>query len=239
MSLCLDVGSGTAGIQVVSGIRLTVETTCEPARTLVYTYGLTTQAAVQDDRTFVSSVSFPGLEVTVAGVFDASRMSAEGSLRVQVTDRRAGAELRCDSGPVSWVAKTPPASPSARHGRFCGFTDQGLGLCFDVAGSPKTVGNFDLRVNTACTPPGAFGLSSSVPTAYAIRDDNSFAFERSGTGTTSAGGSFDFTQSMSGAFDAEGVTATGTLRMQLAYVDPAGVRYECDSAPFAWSARWQ
>jgi hypothetical protein len=235
MTICLDVESGAFGIQIVSGIRLSVQTTCQPSRQLAYTYALITQAGVQADRTFASNVSFPGFAASVAGAFDVSRMSAAGSLRVQVVDRRAGAEYECDSGTVSWTAKTPPAEPSAQHGRFCGFTDQGLGLCLDVAGSPKTVTNLELFVRTECTPPAPFVISSTIPIAYAIRDDNTFAFERTVTGTTGSGGSFTATHTMLGAFDASGTTATGTLAAHLTYEAGDGVHFECDSQTFSWS----
>jgi len=240
MTICLDVESGAFGLQIVSGIRLSLQTTCESSRQLAYTYALITQAGIQADRTFVSNVSFPGFAASVEGAFDVSRMSAAGSLRVQVVDRRAGVEYECDSGTVSWTAKTPPADPSAQLGRFCGFTDQGLGLCFDVAGSPKTVANLELLVRTECTPSVAQSvISLTIPIAYAIREDNTFAFERTVTGTTGSGGSFTVTHTMLGAFDASGSTATGTLAAHLTYEAGDGVHSECDSQTFSWSVHRQ
>ena len=238
-SICLDVGSGAFGIQIVSGIRLSLQTTCEPSRHLAYTYALSTQAGVQGDRTFVSNVSLPGLAARVEGSFDVSRVSATGSLRVQVIDRRAGVEYRCDSGIVSWSAKTPPGDPNAQPGPFCGFTDQGLGLCFDVAGFPKTVTNLELLVRTECVPPASSVISSTIPTAYAIRDDNTFAFETTGIGMTGSGGSFTVTHAMQGTFDASGTSATGTLAAHLTYEAGDGVHYECDSRTFSWSVHRQ
>ena len=58
MTICLDVESGAFGIQIVSGIRLSLQTTCAPSRQLAYTYALITRAGIQADRTFASSVSF-------------------------------------------------------------------------------------------------------------------------------------------------------------------------------------
>ena len=236
MSICLEVGSGPLGIQIVSGIRLSVQTTCEPSRELTYDYALTTIVAIQRDRTFVSTIRIPGLRVDVEGVFDLSRASVAGSLRTQVQDARAGVEYRCDSGALSWSARTPPATPTARPGTYCGFTDQGFGLCFVVAGPPWTVSDFRTVVRTECTPPASHGVSSTDPTSYAIRDDNTFAFSRTGTGT-SPSGSFTVTFTMQGAFDASGSTASGTLSARLTFTDASGERYECDSRPFAWTAR--
>jgi hypothetical protein len=237
MSICLDVGT-TSGIQVVARVRISVQTSCEPARHLAYDYTLTTRAAVRGDRTFGSHVAFPGLDITMAGAFGSARTSVTGSLRIQVVDLREGVEYRCDSGDVSWSATTPPPTPSAELGRFCGTTEQGFDLCFDVSGSPKTVANLTFLVRTECTPPATLGVSSTIPTAYAIREDGVFAFERTGTGTT-GGGTFTVTHTMQGVFDAAGTAATGTLAAQLTYVAPDGVRHECEAGTFAWTVARQ
>jgi hypothetical protein len=107
-------------------------------------------------------------------------------------------EHRCDAGVVPWSARTPPPAPNAQPARFCGFTEHGLGLCFEVAGSPKGVSDLELRVRVECSPSATLGISSTIPTVYAIRDDDTFTFTRSGTGTTSDGGSFTVTHTMQG-----------------------------------------
>ena len=58
-------------------------------------------------------------------------------------------------------------------------------------------------------PPATLGVSTTIPTAYAIRDDNTFTFTRTGTGTT-ADGSFTVTVDAGGLHEA-GTSATGTL----------------------------
>ncbi len=237
MSICLDVGRGPSDIQIVSGIRLDVQTTCEPARELSYTYSLTTTAAIQRDRRFGSTIRIAGLTAIVEGTFDVSGAAVTGSLRTQVEDTRAGVDYKCDSGIVSWSARTPPAAPTAQPGTYCGFTDQGFGFCFDVAGTPWTVSNFEMLVSTECSPPARRGVSSTIPTSYAIRDDSTFAFARTGTGIGAGGGPFSVTHTVRGAFDASGATASGTLAAQLTFTDESGVRYECDSHTFAWTAR--
>lgn len=238
MKLCLDVERGSFGISV-TGIRLDVQAICDPPRQFAFTYALVTRALIQAGGTFASDVRFPGLVVVVDGSFDVSRASATGTFRVQAEATRGGVDYACDSGTVSWSAVTPPPNPSARPGRFCGFTAQGPGLCFDVAGSPKTVAELRLVVRTECTPPATFGLSSTIPTAYAIRADGTFGFERIGTGTAAGGGTFRVTHSMRGAFDESGETASGTLRAHLEVEAADGVRYDCDSEEFAWSVRRQ
>ena len=239
LSICLEVGAGPFGVQAVSRIVLTVQTGCQPARQAVFMYALTTTAAVSSDRRFASRVAFSGLVATVEGAFAPSRTAVAGTLRVQVVEDRAGVEHRCDSGVVSWTARTPPPAPSAQLGRFCGLTEQRLGLCFDVAGSPKGVSGLELRVRVECMPPATLGVSTTIPTAYAIRDDNTFTFTRTGTGTTADGGSFTVTHTMQGAFDEAGTSATGTLAANVSYARGDGSQHECDSGSFAWSAQRQ
>jgi hypothetical protein len=239
LSICLEVGTGPFGVQAVSRIALSVQTSCEPPRQAFFTYALTTTAVVASTRRFASRFAFSGLVATVEGAFDPSRTAAAGTLRVQVVEDRGGVEYRCDSGVVPWGARTPPPAPNAQPGRFCGFTEQGLGLCFDVAGSPKGVSGLELRVRVECSPPATLGISSTIPTAYAIRDDNTFTLTRSGSGTTSDGGSFTVTHTMQGAFDEAGTSATGTLAAHVTYIRGDGTQHECDSGSFFWSAQRQ
>lgn len=239
LAVCLGVGTGAFGVQAVTRVSFSVQTSCEPPRQAVYVYALSTTAAVGSDRRFASRVSFSGLVATVEGTFAASRTSVSGSLRVQVVEDRSGVEYRCDSGIVSWSAETPPPTPSAEPGRFCGFTAQGPGLCFEVGGSPRTVSNLELAVRFECTPPATLGVSSTIPTAYAIRGDGSFSFTRTGTGTSADGGTFTVTHTLQGVFDSSGTRASGTVAAHLSYSRADGARYECDSGTFAWSAQRQ
>ena len=236
MSLCLEVGNRTFGL-VVARIRLDLQAGCEPRRQLAFTYDLATQARIGPSGAFASTVTFPGLDARVEGAFGTPTTSATGTLRIRAEATRAGVDYVCDTGVVSWDAVTPPPAPSAVPGRFCGLTDQGFELCFEVAGTPKTVANVELFVRFTCVPPSTLGLASTIPTPYAIRADGTFAFERIGTGTTAAGGSFTVTHAVRGAFDTAGTGATGALRAHLEYLAPDGARFECDSAELAWTAR--
>jgi hypothetical protein len=239
MSICLDVEVSGLGVQIVSGIRLTVQTSCDPPRQAAFNYKLMTRAALQRDRAFGSSVSFAGLSAVVEGSFEASKTSASGTLRVRAQENRSGVMYECDSGDVAWAAETPPPSPSAQTGRYRGRTDQGLEIGFEIVGAPKTVTNLELRVRTACAPPGPVGVLSTIPTAYAVRADNTFAITRTGTGTTAGGVAYTITHRLRGASDSGGTAVTGTLEARVVYQTADGVGFECDSGTIAWSAMRQ
>jgi RTX calcium-binding nonapeptide repeat (4 copies) len=237
--ICFEVAGGASAERTIPTMRLTVQMACEPSRQLFYSFEIRSHVTVRSDRTFIAPVSLAGFAAVVQGEFDSVGTSATGSLTVQFAEQQAGVRYECDSGAVSWQAKTPPPDPPAQPGTFCGFTDQGQSLCFDVQGSPKTVSNLEFLVRFECTPPAPFGVISKIPTTYAIREDGTFSFTRSGFETLTGGGSLTVTQTMRGAFDATGTAATGTLLAQLVYDAPDGTHYECDSGTFGWSTRRQ
>lgn len=239
ISFCFEVVESAPSARVISSLRLGVQTTCQPAGQFDYAFEIRTLAPVRSDRTFTANVILAGFVAAVEGAFDMSGTSATGSLTLQIADERGGVRYECDSGFVSWSTRTPPPDATAQVGNFCGFTEQGQGLCFDVQGPPKTVTNFKFLVKTECTPAATLGVSSTIPTRYAIRQDSTFSFRRSGTGSTPGGGSFTITHAMQGSFDATGTAATGTLAAHLTYDAPDGTHYECDSETFGWSTRRQ
>jgi hypothetical protein len=240
MPVCFEVAIGDSPAERrIPSMRLSVQATCDPAAQLDRTFEIRTLARVRSDGTFTAPAFVAVLESTFEGAFDPSGTSAAGSLSVRFTEVKDGVRHECDSGVVSWNARTPPPDPVAQPGTFCGLTDQGLELCFDVAGTPKTVTNLDLLVRTECHPEATFGVSSSIPTRYAIREDGAFAFRRRGAGTTAGGGSFEVEHAMDGSFDPSGTSATGTLSARVTYDAPDGTHYDCDSGTFGWTARRQ
>jgi hypothetical protein len=239
MPLCFDVSSGDASAaRVIASTSLAVQAECKPTRQLEHSFTVRTffNRTVNRDRTFATHAVVAGYRSTFEGKFDQSGTSATGSLSVQFVEEQDGVRYDCDSDVVSWSAKSPPPAVSAQPGTFCGLSEQGLELCFDVAGAPKAVTNLKLLVRVECTPAATFAVSSAIPTAYAIREDGGFSFRRRGANTAS-GGSFTVDQEMEGTFDASGRSATGRLSAHVSYDAPDGQHYECDSESFAWSTQ--
>ena len=237
MSLCFEVGSqDTSAARTISSTSLTVHADCEPTRQVDRSFTVQSPyATVNSDRTFAVRTVLAGYRSTFEGKFDQAGTSATGSLSVQFVEQD-GVRYECDSGLVSWSARTPPPTVSAQPGTFCGLTEQGLELCFDVAGTPRTVTNLKLLVRVECTPMATFSVSSEIPTMYAIRDDGGFSFQRRGS-KTAGGGSFTVEQSMDGAFDVSGRSATGRLSSHVSYDAPDGTHYDCDSGSLSWSTQ--
>lgn len=241
MPLCFDVAVGdTSAERVIGRMQLSVQADCEPIRQLERSFGVETAGAVvKSDGSFVAPAFVAGFASTLEGTFDPSLPSAVGSLSVRFTEEQDGIGYECDSGVVSWTASTPPPLVAAQLGTFCGSSDQGLALCFDVAGTFKTVTNLELLVRTECTPAATLGVSSTIPGMYAIRENGQFSFRRRGFGTTPDGGSFTVEHAMVGVFDAAGIAATGTLSAHLTYDAPDGTHYDCVSGDFTWSTHRQ
>jgi hypothetical protein len=103
----------------------------------------------------------------------------------------------------------------------------------------RSVTNLKLIVRTECTPAAAVGVSSTIPAMYAIGANGQFSFRRRGFGTTPGGGSFTVEHDMVGAFDASGISATGTLSAHLTYDAPDGTHYDCAYGDFTWSTQRQ
>jgi RTX calcium-binding nonapeptide repeat (4 copies) len=238
MPLCFVVVQGrTTPERTVLRSDLAVQADCEPARQLERSFEVTTfYASVSSDRTFSARSFVSVVDSTLEGVFSASGTSATGSLTVQFTEQVEGVRYQCNSGVVSWSARTPPPAVAAQPGTFCGLSSQGFELCFDVAGVPKTVTNLRLFVRTECTPAASLGVASTIPTRYAIGESGRFAFRRRGF-TATGGGSFTVEHVLDGAFDRVGGSATGTISAHLAYDAPDGTHYECDTGQLTWSTQ--
>ena len=234
--VCLDVKQ-VGSVEQLS-VRASVKAPCQPTGDVGFSVE-TFFVPVGNDRSFSRTLILAGYSARISGTFAASRDTAGGTLDAQYAYDRSGVHYECESGVVSWAARTPPPPVTAQAGSFCGFTDQGSGLCFDVAGEPKTVSNFALVVKTECTPPTTLGVSSTIPDVHVIREDNTFALDRTGSGTTPAGGSFTITHSLKGAFDTSGTKASGTLTAHLSYTAADGTHYVCDSGTFGWNATRQ
>ena len=125
-------------------------------------------------------------------------------------------------------------------GQYCGFTQQGPGLCITVGANGREIEKFLTRSLVDCTP-GNFRqdwtvtLTSKPP----IAADRSFTYTYSGPGGSS--GEFlniQFDESVRGQFATDG-TAQGTLALNRISYDYRGTRYTCTQAPVPWSVKRQ
>jgi hypothetical protein len=133
----------------------------------------------------------------------------------------------------------PPApGPAAKGGHYCGFTNQGKSICFDVAGS--SAANFATTSDVDC---GSVGILEDVGLSFGdatqIQPDLSFSFSYNGPLQTDSGSSItnvSTSYSVSGKLDTAG-NATGTLNLNRFSFDYQGTHYDCAAAGYGWQAK--
>jgi RTX calcium-binding nonapeptide repeat (4 copies) len=133
----------------------------------------------------------------------------------------------------------PPAPPAQRAvaGHYCGFTNQGKSICFDVTPDSTRVANFATGSELDCeTATATFGLSFDG--SALIQSDLSFSFTYNGaiTSDDTHFANISTNYSVSGRFDTAG-NATGVLNLNRLSFDYDGRHYDCAAAGYAWQAR--
>jgi Ca2+-binding RTX toxin-like protein len=124
----------------------------------------------------------------------------------------------------------PPPAPEVLTGKYCGFTDSGGGICFDVggSGSAQFVTNGGFEQTTDCSQQSRFKLGITLGSEQVPLAGLQFSH------AVTAG---DLTGSeVRGTFDTAG-NVSGTLVMKAAF-DYEGRRYTCENTT-RWSAKLQ
>jgi hypothetical protein len=133
----------------------------------------------------------------------------------------------------------PPAAPLARGGHYCGFTNQGKSICFDVSSDGASVANFVTTSDLDCGAVVLQGLELSFTGSSPIATDLTFSFAYNGPIGTSADSPFrNMTASYvaAGKLDTAG-NGTGTLTVPQLSFDYEGTHYNCAAASYGWQAR--
>ena len=140
--------------------------------------------------------------------------------------------------PTSPPPPPPPPAPTAKAGHYCGFTNQGKSICFDVSGS--SAANFATTSDVDC---GNVGILRNVGLSFGgsaqIQPDLSFSFSYNGPLTTSPGSvitNVSTSYSVTGKLDTAG-NATGTLSLSRFSFDYQGTHYDCAAAGYGWQAK--
>jgi Ca2+-binding RTX toxin-like protein len=133
----------------------------------------------------------------------------------------------------------PPPAPLARAGHYCGFTNQGKSICFDVTADGSRVANFVTTSDLDCGDVVLQGLELSFTGSSPIQPDQTFSFTYDGPIGTSADSPF---RNMTASYVAKGKVdtagnGTGTLSVPQLSFDYEGTHYNCAAASYAWQAR--
>jgi hypothetical protein len=131
----------------------------------------------------------------------------------------------------------PPAAPAAKAGHYCGFTNQGKSICFDVTGS--SAANFATTSDLDC----GIGILKDIGLSFTgtapIQPDLTFTFSYSGplgTGSGSTITNVSTSYSVTGKLDTAG-NATGTLSVSRFSFDYQSTHYDCAAAGYGWQAK--
>ena len=129
--------------------------------------------------------------------------------------------------------RTPP--PAAAAGRYCGFTDEGKSICFDVTADQHVA---NLRTESIVTCLDAtkwlWTLAFSVPDRL-----QQLGFSYSYTGPLAADPvdeNISATYTVSGTFDTAG-NASGRIGLTHITWNALGLHYDCGGAGRTWTAR--
>lgn len=139
--------------------------------------------------------------------------------------------------PTPPPAPPPPTAPPAKAGHYCGFTNQGKSICFDVTGS--SAANFTTTSDLDCGIGILEDIELSFSGATPIRSDLSFTFSYTGSLGTGSGSpitNVSTSYSVTGKLDTAG-NATGTLSVSRFSFDYQGSHYDCAAAGYAWQAK--
>src|SRR5213082_639855 len=72
---------------------------------------------------------------------------------------------------------SPPPPPTALPGHYCGFTNNGSGICFDVTPDGHSFTNADFGITTPCQPSSTFKIGLQTRGLTPIQPDLTFDFE--------------------------------------------------------------
>jgi Ca2+-binding RTX toxin-like protein len=139
--------------------------------------------------------------------------------------------------PAPPPAPPPPAAPAAKAGHYCGFTNQGKSICFDVTGS--SAANFATTSDLDCGIGTLEDIGLSFTGRAPIQPDLTFTFSYSGPLGTESGSpitNVSTSYSVTGKLDTAG-NATGTLSVSRFSFDYQGTHYDCAAAGYGWQAK--
>jgi hypothetical protein len=136
-------------------------------------------------------------------------------------------------------APTPPPAATARAGHYCGFTNQGKSICFDITDGGTRVANFATTSDLTCGDLVLPDLSLVFTGSTALQPDLSFSLTFNGpvrTDPSSGVTNVTTSYSVSGKLDTAG-NGTGTLTVARFSFDFRGTHIDCAAAPYGWQAR--
>jgi Ca2+-binding RTX toxin-like protein len=138
--------------------------------------------------------------------------------------------------PTTTTTTTPPPPAVAKPGIYCGFSEQGPGLCLTTSDDGTAVVKFDTSAIIDCTGGSRWTFEVTISGASVLlQSDLSFSYTFNGTLTDSSGQLQNIKESefVKGTFTTDG-KADGTLALSTVSFDYAGQHYDCTQNPVGW-----
>lgn len=135
----------------------------------------------------------------------------------------------------------PPPSPAALPGQYCGFTEQGPGLCVTTSSDGRAVQAFQTSAIVDCTDGSRWTWTVSFSgRAIPLQADLSFSYNYSGPLTSSSGTvtNIQETEFINGKFTPNAM-ADGRLAITSISFDYQGQHYDCTQGAVGWHATKQ
>ncbi len=195
-------------------------------------------------------VGGPGNDRLVGGA-GKDRLRCGGGKDVAVADAKDVVSPDCESVSGLPPAEPPPTTepppappplppaPLAKPGHYCGFTNQGKSICFDVTPEGTRVARFVTTSDLDCGVGTLRDVELSFSGSTAIQADLTFTFTFNGSLTTAPGSSLSnvtASYSVSGKLDTAG-NGSGALSLNRFSFDYQGTHYDCSAASYGWQAR--
>ena len=132
----------------------------------------------------------------------------------------------------------PPPPPTAQAGKYCGFTQQGPGICLSTSADARTIVELLTQAIVDCTDGSRWTWTVSFRGGTPIQADLSFSYTYSGPLASSSNTVTDIqtTYTISGRFGTAG-DASGTVAISSIAFTYEGERYTCSQNPVPWTAK--
>ncbi len=153
--------------------------------------------------------------------------------------RRAPATPPPPNPPSPPAPPPAPPAPTAQPGKYCGFTQQGPGICLSTSADARTITELITQAIVDCSDGSRWTWTLSFGGERAtIQADLSFSYAYSGALTTSSTTVIDITTTytIAGRFDTAG-NASGTVAISAIAFTYQGSRYTCSQNPVPWTAK--
>jgi hypothetical protein len=141
--------------------------------------------------------------------------------------------------PTPTPAPPPPPAPSAPAGHYCGLTNEGKSICFDVTAAPQSVmKNLKTESIANCGDGSSWiwTLSFFAPVSI-LQPGLTASYSYSGPlPDNSTSSHIQIAYSVTASFDTSG-NANGTIVLTHISWDEGGTHYDCAGDPRTWTGR--